>query len=215
MNYNDVFFSFLKFFFLRYLAVLKPFNSNDKRGKIMITIAWIASFFSSLPQPVIFHVDSHPDFDDYQQCVTFHESGAQPHYIMFYSFFVTLLMYVIPLVIIIFCYGSIYLEIFKKSQIRSCDSLRRSSIQILGRAKRRTLRMTITIVIAFVVCWTPYTIITTWYLVDAESAKKLNQMTQKALFLFACANSCIDPLVYGFFNIRKKPIKKNVSQTQR
>lgn len=91
------------------------------------------------------------------------------------------------------------------------DAIRRSSIQILGRAKRRTLRMTITIVIVFVVCWTPFYIMSMWYWFDPDSAKKVDQRIQKGLFLFACTNSCMNPIVYGIYNIRKKPNMKNVT----
>ena len=31
----------------------------------------------------------------------------------------------------------------------------------------------------------------------------MDQRVQKALFIFACTNSVMDPIVYGFFNLRK------------
>lgn len=85
-------------------------------------------------------------------------------------------MYALPLIIIIFCYVSIYIELYKKSRKSvtgkyedlnaiiystilsdffsfEIDRFRRSNDDVLGRAKRKTLRMTITIVIVFVVSW--------------------------------------------------------------
>lgn len=41
--------------------------------------------------------------------------------------------------------------------------LRRSDDKAIERAKIRTLRMTIMIVVVFVVCWTPYVVLTLWY----------------------------------------------------
>ena len=41
------------------------------------------------------------------------------------------------------------------------------------------------------------------YWIDRDSAKQVDQRIQKALFLFACTNSSINPIVYGVFNIRK------------
>lgn len=107
---------------------------------------------------------------------------------MAYNVICLLMMYVVPLLIIIVSYGSIYYEIFQKSRMKNSgeicnsafkhtrflgihksrpfrlnwpnciienswkvfffiylDRFRRSSINVLGRAKRRTLRMTITI----------------------------------------------------------------------
>lgn len=54
-------------------------------------------------------------------------------------------------------------------------------------------------------CWHRY-----W--VDRDSATQVDQRVQKALFLFACTNSSINPIVYGAFNIRKP---KNVSRRTR
>uniref|UniRef100_A0A336MWG0 CSON007059 protein n=1 Tax=Culicoides sonorensis TaxID=179676 RepID=A0A336MWG0_CULSO len=91
------------------------------------------------------------------------------------------------------------------------NRFRRSSVEILSRAKRRTLRMSFTIVLVFVVCWTPFYVMSIWYWVDRETAIKLDQRIQKCLFLFACTNSCMNPIVYGVYNIRKKIDRNNMS----
>lgn len=40
--------------------------------------------------------------------------------------------------------------------------LRRSDISNIERARSRTLKMTITIVGVFILCWTPYVVMTLW-----------------------------------------------------
>ena len=42
------------------------------------------------------------------------------------------------------------------------DGLRRSGTGILNRARARTLKMTFVIVLVFIMCWTPYYIISLW-----------------------------------------------------
>ena len=42
------------------------------------------------------------------------------------------------------------------------DGLRRTSVVLLNRAFSRTLKMTIVIVSVFILCWTPYFVITVW-----------------------------------------------------
>lgn len=142
----------------------------------------------------------------FEQCVTFN-TFSNKIYDFGYQIFSMLLLYALPLTIVIFSYASIYIEIFKRSRI-SNTTIRRSSVQILGRAKRRTLRMTITIVIVFIVCWTPYYIISIWFWIDEISANTLDKKLTKILFLFACTNSCMNPIVYGLFNIRRKRDEK-------
>ncbi|XP_034246859.1 uncharacterized protein LOC117648464 [Thrips palmi] len=72
--------------------------------------------------------------------------------------------------------------------------------------------MTIIIVLVFFVCSTPYYVMMVWYWVDRKNAINSDQRLQKGLMLFASANSCMNPIVYGAFNIRTR---RSNSQRQR
>uniref|UniRef100_A0A1Y1LEK9 G-protein coupled receptors family 1 profile domain-containing protein n=2 Tax=Photinus pyralis TaxID=7054 RepID=A0A1Y1LEK9_PHOPY len=186
----------------RYYAVIKPlsFSGVDKRGKVMLMIAWFGSTICSSPQAVVFHVEIHPNVTWYKQCITYH-SFPTDEYELVYLIFGMVAMYAFPLIVFIYCYGAILLEIFRRSRVEG-DLIRRSSLGFLGKAKIRTLKMTIIIVMTFFICWTPYYVMSVWYWSDREKAEKVNPMIQKGLFLFACTNSCMNPIVYGMFNIR-------------
>ncbi|XP_058454971.1 adipokinetic hormone/corazonin-related peptide receptor variant I-like isoform X2 [Malaya genurostris] len=188
----------------RYYAVLQPLKLSKRRGRIIISIAWTLAFICSTPQVFIFHVEPHPNVTWYEQCVTYNSFKNENHHIV-YNILVLIFMYALPLITIICSYASIYMEIFRHSRMPN-SGFRRSSIDILGRAKRRTLKMTITIVLAFVICWTPYYVMCIWYWFDRQSASSVDQRIQKGLFLFACTNSCMNPIVYGIYNIK---IRKN------
>lgn len=82
--------------------------------------------------------------------------------------------------------------------------LRRSGAGNIGKAKAKTLKMTIIIVIVFIMCWTPYYIMCLWFWLDEVTAKQVDPIIQRALFLFAVSNSCMDPIVYGMFTINVK-----------
>ncbi|CAL8100502.1 unnamed protein product [Orchesella dallaii] len=79
--------------------------------------------------------------------------------------------------------------------------LRRSenAASTMSRAKHRTLVMTIVIVIVFVLCWTPYAVMTLWYMFDWKGAEGVDSGVQEWLFIMAVANSCVNPLIYGSF----------------
>lgn len=87
----------------------------DRRGKVMLLAAWISSSVCSMPQAIIFHVETHPNITHYKQCVTYNFFGSEFQEVL-YSFMGMILMYALPLVIIIFCYASIYIELYKKSK---------------------------------------------------------------------------------------------------
>ncbi|KAL0278397.1 UNVERIFIED_CONTAM: hypothetical protein PYX00_000228 [Menopon gallinae] len=198
----------------RYYAILKPLSLGqfDRLCKIMLAVAWTASTVCSMPQILIFHVENHPNFTYYEQCVIFH-SFPNHFWELLYKYFGFVMMYLLPLVVILFTYTSILWKIYKKFRDSQDDTnwFRRSNVGFFGKAKIRTLKMTIIIVVVFIVCWTPYYVICIWYWIDSKSAELVDQRIQKGLFLFASANSCMNPIVYGAFNIRSKGTKARPS----
>ncbi|KAI4488670.1 hypothetical protein M0802_011378 [Mischocyttarus mexicanus] len=160
----------------RYYAVIKPLQllHVDRRGKIMLTIAWLGSIFCSIPQMMVFHLETHPNITWYSQCITFNTFPTYTHELT-YSLFGMLMMYWLPLTVIIYTYTSILLEICKRSKESVEDKIRRSSLVFLSRAKIRTLKMTIIIVAVFFICWTPYYVMSLWYWIDRTSARKVDQ----------------------------------------
>lgn len=88
---------------------------NDRRGKIMLLTAWFMTILCSTPQAIIFHVEQHPRDPTYLQCVTYNFFKDSFHEVL-YAMFGMLLMYALPLIIIVFCYASIYIELYKKSR---------------------------------------------------------------------------------------------------
>ncbi|XP_042900353.1 adipokinetic hormone/corazonin-related peptide receptor variant I-like isoform X2 [Parasteatoda tepidariorum] len=202
----------------RYFAILHPLKVNgaQKRGRIMIATAWTISSLCSIPQSVIFHLESHPDYPEFIQCVSFNFFPTKYHK-MAYNIFCLLALYGVPLVIIIFCYSCILWEISKRSRDNDGDlsqesryrgrpCLRRSDIAHIERARARTLRMTIIIVCTFFWCWTPYVVMVLWYLFDPVSADQVDTRIQSSLFMFAVSNSCVNPLVYGSYLLNFKQI---------
>ncbi|XP_035211010.1 gonadotropin-releasing hormone II receptor-like isoform X2 [Stegodyphus dumicola] len=204
----------------RYFAILHPLKVNDsqRRGKIMIALAWLISCLCSIPQSVIFHVESHPDYPQFLQCVSFNFFPTVYHK-MAYNIFCLLALYGVPLLIIIVCYSRILWEISRRSRDSDGDLsqepryrrrlyLRRSDIAHIERARARTLRMTIIIVLTFFWCWTPYVVMVLWYLFDPVSADKVDSRIQSSLFMFAVSNSCVNPLVYGSYVLNFKQVFK-------
>lgn len=75
----------------------------------------VLMFFAFSLQAYFFHLEEHPKVSGYYQCVTFHSFASEFHHIM-YQIATMCAMYACPLITFIYCYGSIYLEIYRKSQ---------------------------------------------------------------------------------------------------
>ncbi|XP_067139015.1 adipokinetic hormone/corazonin-related peptide receptor variant I-like isoform X2 [Centruroides vittatus] len=202
----------------RYFAILHPLKVNDaqRRSKIMLTFAWVISIICSIPQSIIFRVQEHPEFPQFIQCVSFNFFPTEWHQTA-YNLFCLLALYGIPLFIIIYCYSRILWEISRRSRDTEEDlseehhrrdrlRLRRSDMTHIERARARTLRMTIIIVLAFFWCWTPYVVMVLWYMFDPNGAQEVDSQLQSALFMFAVSNSCVNPLVYGSYAINLKQL---------
>ncbi|KAK7069105.1 hypothetical protein SK128_016340 [Halocaridina rubra] len=202
----------------RYFAIVHPLKVNDaqRRGKMMLSFAWSVAAVCSVPQSVIFYEASHPQYKHFKQCVTFYffETPLEERT---YNVFCLVVMYFLPLLIIIVVYLRILWEITQKSKDPKDDSsncssregrirLRRSDMTTIERARVRTLKMTVIIVLAFVICWTPYVVMVLWYMFDKQGAEQVETSFQDVLFIMAVSNSCVNPIVYGTYtiNIRKE-----------
>ncbi|XP_013183626.2 adipokinetic hormone/corazonin-related peptide receptor variant I, partial [Amyelois transitella] len=203
----------------RFFAILYPLSVTiaRKRSKMMLYLAWMIALLCSLPQSLVFRVMHHPKVQDFQQCVSF-EAFASPHQELAYNIFCLFAMYFLPLMIITVCYVYIFYEISKNSKENSeknqqPDSrvmLRRSDQRPLVRARRRTLRMTVTIVSVFACCWLPYATMTLWYMVDWQSASHVSARIQDLFFIMAVSNSCMNPLVYGSYTLDPQIFRRTV-----
>ncbi|ROT84956.1 putative adipokinetic hormone receptor isoform X2 [Penaeus vannamei] len=99
----------------RYHAVLRPLSVTEakRRVRLMLWAAWIGSGVCSVPQTMIFHVEKHPEYPWFEQCVTFN-SFPSPTVELMYNVAGFLAMYAVPLCTIVFCYGSIVIVLYRK-----------------------------------------------------------------------------------------------------
>ncbi|XP_059056020.1 adipokinetic hormone/corazonin-related peptide receptor variant I-like [Achroia grisella] len=196
----------------RFFAVLYPLRLPvaRRRSKQMLYCAWAVALACSLPQSIVFRVKRHPRVAGFEQCVSF-DAFSSYHQEVAYNVFCICAMYFVPLVVITVCYVCIFCEIHRSSKELdekcvhrngiSHVRLRRSGRRVLERARRRTLRMTVTIVAVFALCWLPYATMAMWYMIDRESASRVSPRVQDLLFAMAVSNSCMNPLVYGSYTL--------------
>ncbi|XP_045082558.1 gonadotropin-releasing hormone II receptor-like [Coregonus clupeaformis] len=185
----------------RYHAILHPLDALDagRRNKRMLLVAWGLSLLLASPQLFIFRAIK-AEGVEFTQCVThgsFHHRWQETAYNMFH--FVTL--YVFPLLVMSFCYTHILIEISRQMHKAKGGEhcLRRSGTDMIPKARMKTLKMTIVIVVSFVICWTPYYLLGIWYWFQPAMLQETPEYVHHALFVFGNLNTCCDPVIYGFF----------------
>ena len=131
-----------------------------------------------------------------------------------YSLFLVLATYVIPLVIILYCYAQILVTVWRKTSAGT-ESAQAQSRAL--RRKRKITRMVFIVVILFALCWLPIQSFNTWYTVDTNRFNILFcKYTQSIVTIgviiksLAFTNSIVNPFVYAFTTTSFKKYYKRV-----
>ncbi|XP_067257253.1 gonadotropin releasing hormone receptor 2 [Chanodichthys erythropterus] len=190
----------------RQAAILSPLSINKarRRNKVLLSVAWTMSVVLSIPQVFIFHVVVIDSPKQFIQCTTYGSFSSRWHETL-YNMLTFTFLFLFPLFIMISCYTRILFEISRKmtedSLLSNKVQLRRSKNNI-PKARMRTLKMTVVIVLSFMVCWTPYYMLGLWYwFCPAGLVETVSQSLSHILFIFGLLNACLDPIIYGLFTI--------------
>lgn len=164
----------------RYLAVCHPLRSlqwSARRAHAMLAGAWLLSLVLSSPQYFIFSLSEVKPGSAVYDCWG---HFAPPWGLRAYVTWVTTTIFILPLVLLALCYGLICRTIWTNLRIKTREQVRsqsqtqtsvlgRSSVSSVGslsRAKLRTVKMTLVIVLAYVLCWAPFFTVQMWSVWD-------------------------------------------------
>uniref|UniRef100_A0A667WRC0 Type II GnRH receptor n=1 Tax=Myripristis murdjan TaxID=586833 RepID=A0A667WRC0_9TELE len=191
----------------RQAAILNPLAISEarRRNRVMLTVAWCMSAVFSVPQMFIFHNVTITYPENFTQCTT--RGSFVTHWQeTAYNMFTFSCLFLLPLVIMIVCYSRIFIQISRKMTRESLSSSEvhlRCSKNNIPKARMRTLKMSVVIVICFIVCWTPYYLLGLWYWFFPDDLEgKVSHSLTHMLFIFGLFSACLDPIIYGLFTIR-------------
>ncbi|KAK5872343.1 hypothetical protein PBY51_013056 [Eleginops maclovinus] len=188
----------------RYQAVCNPmvkFQRTSTRLNIPVCLAWGVSLLGSLPQVFIFaQVQVAPGvFDCWADFI-------QPWGLKTYITWTTLVIFIFPVITLVVCQVRIcrviQINLYQKTQQQRNVGLhlpsRASGVAGMSRARVKTLKMTVVIVLVYIVCWAPFFTVQLWSAWDAHAPKETATFT--ILMLLASLNSCANPCIYLLFS---------------
>ncbi|CRK97131.1 CLUMA_CG010528, isoform A [Clunio marinus] len=199
----------------RYDAITHPMNFSGswKRAKILVISAWVLSALFSTPQ---FFLYEETLIQDRTQCWI--ELGEQWRWQIYMSL-VTIVLFIIPAIIISFCYAIIVKTIWEKGTYLGSTEMgrkgarngnaaddddsgsrRASSRGIIPRAKIKTVKMTFVIVIVFIACWSPYFVFDLLQVFEQIPKSQTNIAIATFIQSLAPLNSAANPLIYCMFS---------------
>lgn len=163
----------------RYIAIchpLKTLQQPTKRAYIMIVSTWVCSLVLSTPQYFIFSLSEIQNGSNVYDCWA---HFIEPWGAMAYITWITVGIFLVPVAILMICYGFICYSIwnnikYKKRKSVSGAAAKKgligknsvSSVTTISRAKLRTVKMTFVIVLAYVICWAPFFTVQMWSVWD-------------------------------------------------
>ncbi|KAM8708846.1 hypothetical protein ACLKA7_015763 [Drosophila subpalustris] len=196
----------------RWIAVKYPMKSLNmaKRCHRLLGGTYILSLVLSLPQFFIFHVARGPFVEEFYQCVT-HGTYTADWQEQMYATFTLVFTFLLPLCILFGTYMSTFRTIsnsekmFQGSKLANYSTTKQLPTQtnrqrLIHKAKMKSLRISVVIIIAFLICWTPYYVMMIIFMFWNPD-KRLGDDLQDAIFFFGMSNSLVNPLIYGAFHL--------------
>ncbi|XP_063696411.1 cardioacceleratory peptide receptor isoform X1 [Culicoides brevitarsis] len=192
----------------RYDAITNPMNFSGSwtRAKRLVAGAWIISACFSIPMIFLYEEKV---IQDKLQCWI--ELGA-PWRWQLYMCLISSSLFFIPAIIISTCYAIILKTIWTKggvlaspNELRNTNNIdrgsrRASSRGIIPRAKIKTVKMTIVIVIVFVICWSPYIVFDLLQVFGSIPKTQTNIAIATFMQSLSVLNSATNPLIYCLFS---------------
>ncbi|XP_077862107.1 prokineticin receptor 2-like [Saccoglossus kowalevskii] len=215
-NFMCVFVSFLKFVSLyvstnslliiavdRYYTIMYPLRVRIRKFKaiLIVVFIWIFSMVISLPSAI--HTGTWAIADS-TQCGEIYWSS--PRLMQANTVFLIVCEFCIPLTLVTVAYSIIARTLWLRKIPGADNQLTKSQENIIVQSKRRSVRMLITVIALFAVCWIPYylyCVVRDFYW--GEKFITTEQLrTHLTIFYVvesvAMSNSMFNTLIYVFFN---------------
>ncbi|XP_076290852.1 RYamide receptor isoform X2 [Lasioglossum baleicum] len=184
----------------RYRAIMWPLKPklSKRQAQFLILSVWMLVVAISSPIPIVSKL-TQPTLQhivcDHYLCEEVWPMAENRYY---YSIALLVLQYVIPITVLIFTYASIAVVVWGKRPPGEAENVRD---QRMARSKRKMVKMMVTVVIVFTICWLPFNIIT----LIIDNKPKLRSWSGlpfvwMVLHWLAMSHSCYNPVIYCWMN---------------
>ena len=179
------------------LYPLRPRMSKGM-GIVVLIIIWIVSLVLSLPYGIYTEVkEVNLIIERVRRCRSvFPEPSDTFEKVL--TICTTLLQYVIPLIVIAIAYGRIVRKLWLRTYLGAVTRTQQVS---QAKAKRKSIKLLITVVIIFALCWMPlnlYHILTDFH--PNPTVFRYDSTTFFVLHWIAISSTCYNPFVYCWMN---------------
>ncbi|NXV01044.1 QRFPR protein, partial [Cettia cetti] len=206
----------------RHQGIVHPLKMKwqytNKRAFTMLGIVWLLALLVGSPMWYVQRLEVKYDFLYEKVHVCCLEEWASPIHQKIYTTFILVILFLLPLILMLFLYTKIGYELWIKKRVGDASVLQTihgSEIDSVWnswcnfRKKKRAIAMMVTVVFLFAVCWAPFHVIH-MMMEYSNFEKEYDDVTIKMIFaivqIIGFFNSICNPIVYAFMN---ENFKKN------
>lgn len=196
----------LSYFLLscRFLAICYPMQCQImSRGcRCIIAAIWIFSFTITIPWTIYFRLMSIGRTNDNNTLYVCREIWPTERMGTIYFLIANLVVcYLLPLSVILLCYVFIWLRVWKRKMPGEGEH----NNGVIHRSKVKVIKMLFVVVLVFMISWLPlYAIFTKIKVGEPYQDNSLEEIVIQVSAPIAqwlgASNSCINPVLYAFFN---------------
>lgn len=202
----------------RYQVIVRPLRSLAQRPNIKFKVitAWIMAFVFAIPQVFIFLQELSFNEEKGVYIKKCRSGGYSAQWQRkFYFTFMTGYILLLPSGIMCYCYSKIAMAIWNRGHqercglkriIKSSSTSPRMSVKksAISASRRKVVFMTLSVIIAYIVCLTPYNIVSLIRIYSNYSVQLKKELSvSKTIFML---HSALNPILYGLFTLRKEHV---------
>ncbi|XP_054710872.1 RYamide receptor-like [Uloborus diversus] len=187
----------------RYIAILYPLRPRMTKlhAKLIIIMIWIVALITPLPTAILSKLEVHPAWSGQNGtstryiCMESWQSSEQRYY---YSMALMILQYFFPLMVLLYTYARIAIVVWGNRPPGEAEDVRD---QRLAASKRKMVKMMITVVTVFTLCWLPLNIL----IVIGDQDERIWQYKHIVYVWFVChwlamSHASYNPIIYCWMN---------------
>ncbi|KAF7648466.1 hypothetical protein LDENG_00156580 [Lucifuga dentata] len=195
----------------RYQGIVFPLKMRSshyspKRAYKMLGVVWVVSVIVGSPMLFVQQLQVKYDFLYDQSHVCCQERWHSVAHRQIYTTFIMVALFLLPLVAMVFLYTRIGIELWICKRVGDASvlsTMNHREINKIARKKKRAIKMMITIVLLFTICWAPFHMVHMLFEYN-DLENKYDGVTLNIIIAIIQAigffNSFNNPIVYAFMN---------------